>query len=274
MEFRINGMTPQTQGTTQSWWDEPFTRLLLDAIPLDVEQILEIDCGMAAAAHTLLPSLPNARYVGVDFNPERLAECKKQLEEGKIGPRAEVRLAPANSLPLDAASVDVVLSIMSMQHMTDVPEVLAEAQRVLRPRGRFVAVEPDNLGQRFYFDGVLEEIDSVFHTLCLRARVVRQPADIALGPRLPALLREAEFHSIRMRAHLVNSSRVESASDFFGRLQRIAETVAAESGLEPDEQALEDCEQAINRCQFTGMPKRLGFSAHTVPVFLCVGRKE
>jgi len=272
--MRTDGLTPLVQGSSQgSWWDESFSRLLLDSIPLDTEQLVEIDCGLAAAAHSLLPSLPNGRYLGLDFNPERMGEARKQLEGAHIAPRAELRLSAVNSIPLESGTCDVVLSIMSLQHVPAVSEVLEEAKRALKRGGRFVAVEPDNLGQRFYFDGVLEEIDQVIHSLCLRARVTKQPSDIALGPRLPALLREARFGRIQMRPHLVQSTRYEPAADFFGRLHRIASAIAAEAGLPGDDEVLVSCGQAINRCQFAGIPKRLGFSSHTVPVFLCVGRK-
>jgi ubiquinone/menaquinone biosynthesis C-methylase UbiE len=272
--MRTDGLTPMNQGSSQrSWWDDSFSRLLFDAIPLDTEQLVEVDCGLAAAAHSLLPSLPNGRYLGLDFTPERLAEAKKQMLGAHIEPRVDLRLGPATSIPVEESSCDIVLSIMSLQHNPDVPAVLEEAKRALKPGGRFVAVEPDNLGQRFYFDGVLEEINRVIHALCLKARVAKQPSDIALGPRLPALLREAKFGQIQMRPHMVQSSRNEPAADFFGRLRRIASTTAAEAGLDAADEALEPCEQAINRSQFAGMPKRLGYSAHTVPVFLCVGRK-
>lgn len=267
-------ITPQRlQSSSKTWWDEHFTRLLLDAIPLDVKQIVELDCGMAAAAHSLLPSLPDARYLGVDPNPERLAEAQATLDRSRIHPRAELRLAPATNVPLDENSADVVLSIMSLQHLPDVPAVLNETSRLLMPGGRFVAVEPDNLGQRFYFDGVLEEINQMFHALCLKARVAKQPSDIAVGPRLPSLLREARFQQIKMIAHMVQSSRVESASDYFQRLGRVAETIAQESGLDAGDEAIEACKEAITRAQFAGIPKRLGFSCHMVPVFLCWGRK-
>lgn len=154
----------------------------------------------------------------------------------------------------------------------EIPAVLAEARRVLGPEGRVVAVEPDNLGQRFYFDGVMEEIGQLFHALSLKARVARQPADISVGPRLPALLREAGFLNTRMVAHVVQSSRLETAKDFCNRLERIAETLAHESGLSAADETVEACKAAIKRCRFAGMPKRLGFSAHTVPVFRCIGR--
>jgi len=168
----------------------------------------------------------------------------------------------------------VVLSIMSLQHIPDVPAVLGEASRVLRPGGRVVAVEPDNLGQRFYFDGVLEEINHLMHVLCLKARVARQPADIAIGPRLPEVLRAASYHGLRMQAHVVHSSRLESAKDFFTRLHRVVETVAQEAGIDPEDEAVAACAAAVNRCQFADIPKRLGYSSHTVPVFLSIGFKQ
>jgi SAM-dependent methyltransferase len=273
-QLRIDGLTPRSlHASRKSWWDGVFTRLLLDAIPLDVRQVLEVDCGLAGAAHTLLPSLPEARYLGIDFNPERLAEAKAELEGAPVAPRVELRLALATGLPASDASIDLWLSVMSLQHHGDVAAVLAEAARVLRPGGRAVAVEPDNLGQRFYFDGGLEEISAAFHNLCLKARVARQPSDIALGPRLPSLLLEAGLHRTQMIPHLVAATRIETANSYFTRLRRVAESIAGDAGLPADGDALEGCDQAIKRCLFTGLPKRLGMSSHIVPVFICIGHK-
>lgn len=273
-ELRIDGLTPQTlQSASKSWWDGLFTRLLLDAIPLDTCQLVELDCGMAAAAHSLLPSLPEARYLGLDFNPQRLADAKNEMEGARIAPRCDLRLAPATGVPLEDAAADVVLSVMALQHMQDVPAVLEETRRVLRANGRVVAVEPDNLGQRFYFDGVLEEINHVMHGLCLRARVARQPSDIAIGPRLPEMLRAGSFQRIRMQAHVVHSSRLETAKAFFSRLHRVVETAAREAGIDAEDEAVTACQAAIDRCKFADIPARLGHSSHTVPVFLCVGVK-
>jgi SAM-dependent methyltransferase len=274
LEPRIDCLTPQTlQASHKSWWDEAFTRLVLDMIPFDTRCMVELDCGLAGAAHTLLPSLPSARYLGVDFNPERLGEAKRAMEETAIAARAELRLSPSESLPLADGSADVVLSVMSLQHKADVPAVLREAWRVLRPRGRLVCVEPDNLGQRYYFDGGLEEITIAFHALTLRARVARQPADIALGPRLPTLMAEAGLRQIQVRAHMVASARSETAAAYFGRLQRLARAIAEEAGLAVDGELVEACDAAVRRCLFSGIPKRVGYSCHIVPVFLCAGQR-
>lgn len=274
MDLRIDGLTPQTlQSSHKSWWDKGFMRLLLDAIPFDARLLVELDCGLAGAAHAILPSLPEARYLGLDFNPERLAEAKAQLEGSGIAGRAELRLAPATAIPLPDESADVVLSVLSLQRVQDVPAVLREAVRALRPKGRVVCVEPDNLGQRFYFDGGLEEITAVFHALTLKARVARQPADLALGPRLPALLAEAGLLGVRVYPHVVASAQMETAAAYFARLGRIARAVAAEAGLPTEGELIEACDAAIRRSLYAGIPKRVAYSCHVVPVFLCVGFK-
>ncbi len=274
MDLRIDGLTPQTlQSSHKSWWDKSFTRLILDAIPFDARLLVELDCGLAGAAHAILPSLPEARYLGLDFNPERMAEARAQLDGSGIVGRAELRLAPPTAIPLPDEAADVVLSVLSLQRTQDVPGALAEGLRVLKPKGRIVCVEPDNLGQRFYFDGGLEEVTAVFHALTLKARVARQPADLALGPRLPGLLSEAGFLGVRVYVHMVASAQMETAAAYFARLGRIARAIAGEAGLPTEGELLEPCDTAIRRSLYSGMPKRVAYSCHLVPVFLCVGFK-
>jgi SAM-dependent methyltransferase len=271
MSLHLEGFTPRRESGAASWWDDSFTRLLLELLPPGASTLVEIECGLAAAAYSLLPSLPDARYLGFDSRPDRLAEARAALEGRSLKARMELRLGAPAGLPLGEGGADVLLSLMAMQAQTAVPAVLAEALRVLRPGGRLIAVEPDNLGQRFYFDGGLEEVSQAFHALALRGRVVRQPADIALGPRLPALLLEAGVLGVKTRVHLVSSVRQESAQSYFGRLQRVAQALAEACGLQPDDELALGCEAALKRALFAGLPKRLGHSCHLVPVFVCAG---
>jgi ubiquinone/menaquinone biosynthesis C-methylase UbiE len=274
MSMHADGLTPQALRTSpRSWWDDSFTRRLLDFIPLDTTRLVELDCGLAAAAHVLLPSLPNATYLGLDPNPDRLAEAQREIVGTRLKGRVELRQMEHGPLPLEDGACDQVLSIMSLQHQHDVPGLMGEVLRVLSSGGRLLAVEPDNLGQRFYFDGVLEEISTVFHALSMKVRVSRQPADICLGPRLAQLMRDAGFTRIRVAVHMVQSVRQEPAASFCGRLKRIARSIATEAGLAPGHALVKACDEAIKRCQFAGLPKRVGYSCHLVPVFLCTGRK-
>ncbi len=275
MDAPADGLTPRTlQTSRRTWWDDSFSHFLLEAMPPRTRRIVELDCGLAAAAHVLLPALPEALYLGVDTLPERVEEARRQLLGARIERRVELRLMDGARLPAEDEEQDLALSLMSLQHRPDVPALLAEAHRVLERGGRMVAVEPDNLGQRFYFDGGLEELSAIFHELCLKARVARQPADIALGPRLAPLMRAAGFGRVRVAAHMVQSFRLESAAQFCDRLGRVARAVAREAGMEQESPLIEQCDAAIKRCLFAGLPKRVGASGHIVPVIRCVGIKE
>jgi SAM-dependent methyltransferase len=273
MSLQVDGFTPQGLSSTKSWWDESFTRLLLDAIPADARTLCELECGTAPAAYRLLTSLPDARYFGFDSRPDRLADGRAALEGQSLAARMELRLGAPGGLPLPDASVDALISLMALQGQPALPAVLSDAVRVLRPGGRLIAVEPDNLGQRFYFEGGLEEVSQAFYALALRARVARQPADIALGPRLPGVLAEAGLLHAQLRVHLVASARQESAQAFFGRLQRVAHSLAEECGVPAADDRAVACEAAVRRALFAGLPKRLGHSCHLVPVFLCVAQR-
>lgn len=54
---------------------------------------------------------------------------------------AEVIAAPAQALPVDSESFDVVVCTLVLCSVADVDATLAEARRVLKPGGRFVFIE-------------------------------------------------------------------------------------------------------------------------------------
>ncbi len=66
--------------------------------------------------------------------PPPLAKLRQPVEH-----RA---LAPGDPWPLDPASVDVVLSLETIEHLTDPDQLLEDAYRVLRPGGQLVLSTP------------------------------------------------------------------------------------------------------------------------------------
>lgn len=100
------------------------------------ETVVDIGCGagmdlMLAARHVG----PNGRAIGVDMTPA-------MAEKARAGARAaglanvEVRVGDALDLPLDDASVDVVLSNGVINLTPDKEKAYAEIRRVLKPGGR------------------------------------------------------------------------------------------------------------------------------------------
>jgi ubiquinone/menaquinone biosynthesis C-methylase UbiE len=270
MEAQLGERVAMQMATPKSWWDDRFTRLLLSQIPSDCRQLVDYGCGQANAAYSLLPALPDAHYIGLESDADQLREAERQVASTRYAPRVSLRVLDGLELPVADGLSDVFLSVMRLQHCEDIKAMLsAEVPRVLAEGGRFIAVEPDNLGQRFYFDGVLEQLDQCFHTFCLRARVLRQPADIALGPRLPQLLKRYDYRDIGVELHLVGSTRYETAKSFCDRVLRITDQTAQMAGIYEQAEEYQAVLAEVRRFQFTGLPKRLGYSAHLVPAF-CV----
>lgn len=88
--------------------------------------ILDVGCGSGSLAAELPP---RAGWIGLDFSPTQLAQVQA---------RPVVR-ADARRLPFRSGSVGAVVCHWMLYHFDDPTEVIAEARRVLRPGGLFLA---------------------------------------------------------------------------------------------------------------------------------------
>ncbi len=79
-----------------------------------------------------------AALSGIDLTPQMAALCRRRIERAGPATRVEVREADARSLPYAAASFDAVhmLSTLELFDTPDIPRVLCEVKRVLKPQGR------------------------------------------------------------------------------------------------------------------------------------------
>jgi ubiquinone/menaquinone biosynthesis C-methylase UbiE len=121
-------------------------RSIIARLPLSGgETVLDAGCGDGFFTALLSERLPRGRAIGLDASAAYLRAAETRLRE-RIGEQ-RVRLVEGdvNKLPFDAASVDAIWSGHSMQSYPQIPHVLAEFRRVLRP-GRLLAIlETDNI---------------------------------------------------------------------------------------------------------------------------------
>ena len=97
-----------------------------------------LDLGSGAGFDALLAAQtvgPTGRVIGVDMTPEMIARAEENVR--RIGlQNVEFRLGYIETLPVEDASVDVVISNCVINLSPRKAKVFQEAFRVLRPKGR------------------------------------------------------------------------------------------------------------------------------------------
>lgn len=107
------------------------------------ERILEIGTGEGLQLGFLIDRLgPALRYAGIDVACAPLRTARSLLRPAHRF-RAFLSAAAAEALPFGAASFDGVFCVDVLHHVSSQQRVLSEIQRVLRPGGRVVCIEPN-----------------------------------------------------------------------------------------------------------------------------------
>jgi SAM-dependent methyltransferase len=133
-------------------------------------EVLDVGCGTGFWLETLQRAgVEPARLVGVDLLPERVAAAAQRV------PEATVREADVRALPFEDGRFAVVVMftvLSSLASPEDVRRALADAKRVVQPRGTLLCYEPrlPNLLNR----GVLRVRDEDLDMAGIRPRAERR----------------------------------------------------------------------------------------------------
>lgn len=122
-----------------------YIRLTLDLLEARAriaphERVLDVACGTGAFVERLVAANPAQHVVGTDVSAGMLA-----LARSKLGRFPNVRFveAPAEALPFETGSFDIVVSASAFHYFDNPEAALAEMARVLRPGGRLVLLDWD-----------------------------------------------------------------------------------------------------------------------------------
>jgi ubiquinone/menaquinone biosynthesis C-methylase UbiE len=112
----------------------PFRRRVIAAAD---GRVLEI--GLGSGLNLPLYGLPAREVIGREPSPELLVMARDRAATAAI----PVKLlgASAETIPLDDASIDTVVTTWTLCTIPDAPRALAELRRVLRPGGALLFVE-------------------------------------------------------------------------------------------------------------------------------------
>jgi len=94
--------------------------------------ILDLGCGPGDLVVAMSQRLRDARIIGLDLSPSMLLWAGRHATtDGRL----RFIVADAAALPFGDASVDLVVSTLSLHHWPEPADVFAEIARVLRPGG-------------------------------------------------------------------------------------------------------------------------------------------
>jgi ubiquinone/menaquinone biosynthesis C-methylase UbiE len=96
--------------------------------------IIDFGCGVGA----LTPLFKTENYIGIDCDAKRIAYAKY------LHPKYKFYTSVCNQLPLPDQSVDYIFFISVLHHIPsqDILSYFSEFQRVLKPHGKIVGMEP------------------------------------------------------------------------------------------------------------------------------------
>lgn len=116
------------------------TSLFDRVLPPTIGTMLDLACGTAYYWPLLAPRCE--RLLGAELSPAMAAVGRAHLHDEQERPALMVS-SEAGHLPFSASSIDVVLAIDALHHVDELPRVVDEIERLLRPGGLLVAIEPN-----------------------------------------------------------------------------------------------------------------------------------
>lgn len=180
--------------------------------PSRLDVIVDVGCGTGRFTHPLAERFA-ARAIGVDPSAKMLESACSKPSKGRV----EFKQAPAEQLPLEDGSADVVFMSMMLHHLDDRAHAARECRRVLRADGRIcirnTTRDSDYPHPRFFpgFQAIVDselpsrnEVVALFEGTGLRLRAASGGRDLAgtgrqAGPARRFLHRAAACSRIRDR---------------------------------------------------------------------------
>jgi ubiquinone/menaquinone biosynthesis C-methylase UbiE len=107
------------------------------------EKVLEIGCGTGHCLVAIAKAVgPEGMAYGVDVSEEMLKHTQKRADQEQVADCVELHCGDAMHLPFIDGSMDGVFMSFTLElfDTPEIPQVLAECKRVLRPGGRIVVV--------------------------------------------------------------------------------------------------------------------------------------
>ena len=116
-------------------------KLVALVAPQPGESVLDVGCGTGAVTLAAKAKVAAIEAHGIDASPEMIEVAKEKA--AKAGAEIDFQVALIEAIPFPDASFDLVTSSLMLHHLPDdlKRKGFAEIRRVLKPGGRFLAVD-------------------------------------------------------------------------------------------------------------------------------------
>ncbi|MBK3576538.1 methyltransferase domain-containing protein [Streptomyces sp. MBT65] len=168
--------------------------------------VVDLGCGAGPALAAFARRHPKARVIGFDREAESLAKARERLRNHG----GSVQLASADlreKLPLDDASVDVVISSNLLECLPAPGALLGEVWRVLRPGGRAVLSHSDF--DALVISGAPIPLDrKIVHAFADDAPPWMDSSDGRMGRKLPGLVQTSPLERTHVETLVTQSTEL------------------------------------------------------------------
>ena len=239
---------------------EPYAGIVAErAKVLQPARVLETAAGTGIVTAALHEALPEAEIVATDLNQAMLDVAEKRIASSRVSFQA----ADAQSLPFADGGFDLVVCQFGAMFFPDRVKANAEARRVLRDGGRFIAVIWDRLERNPASHIVHETVASLFPDSPPRF-FERTPFGYADPAAIEHDLLAAGFTDIEFETVVLNSRNSSPRDAAIGLCQGTPlRSEIEERGLDALERATEAAAQALETLN-RGSRFDSGLSAHLV----------
>lgn len=210
-------------------WPTTHALLMEVGLPPDA-RCLDVGCGGGDVTVALARMVPDGFVVGVDID-ETVVETARQEAASAGITNVEFRVLDVTEPATGLAGYDVVYIRFLLTHLADPATALAGVREWVNPGGQLVVEDIDFSGHFCYPDS-----DAFRRYVELYAMVAEaRDCDPNIGPRLPALVREAGFVAEHM--HIVQPAGFSGEVKLLApiTLEAIADAVLAQGAATVEE---------------------------------------
>ncbi|GGB78852.1 methyltransferase [Henriciella pelagia] len=125
-------------------------------------RLMDLACGTGRFLRETMRAFPRLQASGLDLSPNYAERARMQVAPW---PQVDIIEGLAEALPLEDASLDVVVSIYLFHELPEKArrDVMAEVSRVLKPGGVFIIADSLQFKDNEKLDGILEYFPEGFH---------------------------------------------------------------------------------------------------------------